>query len=201
MSESSLRPVEVHLQIGDQLHAAQMEDAVTQAETAAIELEDAVIQTDPQTVLTEDAQADVSLPEESSQPSTVSAELTAAESAAESARLSAKEALEQASTAVAQMKEAEHRAHQLEQDLAVALSDSRTAMEELSRLRSELKSAHLELPSAPSPDSERPDHWLLSKQAIMARPWGRRRRLPSPYVPWKYVWSRSVMQVPGEAGS
>ena len=36
VSESSLRPVEVHLQIGDQLHAAQMEDAVTQAETAAI---------------------------------------------------------------------------------------------------------------------------------------------------------------------
>ena len=162
VSESSLRPVEVHLQIGDQLHAVQMEDAVTQAETAAIELEDAVIQTDPQTVLTEDAQADVSLPEESS---TVSAELTAAESAAESARSTAKEALEQASTAVAQMKEAEHRAHQLEQDLAVALSDSRTAMEELSRLRSELKSAHSELPLAPSPDSERKPGPLVAVEA------------------------------------
>ena len=165
VSESSLRPVEVHLQIGEQLHAVQMEDAVTQAETAAIELEDAVIQTDPQTVLTEDAQADVSLPEESSQSSTVSAELTAAESAAESARSTAKEALEQASTAVAQMKEAEHRAHQLEQDLAVALSDSRTAMEELSRLRSELKSAHSELPSAPSPDSERKPGPLVAVEA------------------------------------
>ena len=63
------------------------------------------------------------------------------------------------------MKEAEHRAHQLEQDLAVALSDSRTAMEELSRLRSELKSAHSELPSAPSPDSERKPGPLVTVEA------------------------------------
>ena len=42
MSESSLRPVKVHLQIGANFMPPNG-DAVTQAETAAIELEDAVI--------------------------------------------------------------------------------------------------------------------------------------------------------------